>query len=966
MRLIPAAGRIFIWTGLLVSAAAGPLKADAAGFPVPPRLRLTVRETAGIARSGEVIRSGVPLPRSLNLTSTQGLGIRSQDGRLQPAEFTVLARWDTGLTDSSRPIQWLLVSFPASIEANGSSQYELVWPPEGGTGPAPSPGLTVERDGGTITVRTGTAVFVAGGTSGALFDEIRLPGGVPLAGAGSISANLLQPAAGQIGCRAGQQISVAFQGSLTAVVRIENTLDWPGSGGGGLRLIRRYVFRAGSPVALVRLSLAWEGDRCPPAGNLYCDSDGDGLAEPNGILLDRLSFTLVPLLPRPRAVRLAGPRDQAYLDGTIAAGETAGIRQRLRARRLDPLRCEIQRPGQSLQAGTGASGGMLAIGGTGGALAVALNHMHRFEPQALQVNENGELAIHAADDLVWLGAHQGLFADLAVGAFPEMPDRAGLDRLLWAPLNRPLRAWPTAAWFSGSGAVEELPAGTLPPPVAAWRDHVPELLARTVRRLEDKGLPGLMTFGLFPRYWDYPGYDEIDCEESSPLAGPAWDDKYWCGTWTDYHQTVSTAAVWAMASGETEWLDELAFPGASRVLHTQIMQCAPGDDWFYCGQCPSGYGGYRADFNSSHAYFENLFLYYWLTGDETVVSTLERGARTMREYLCSRRPGQACGPDDPPVDIWSALGGRVAAQWLLTFRFLGLAGADPSYLEDWRGGMARLFTQHYVEGPAGGAVCGFLTDSPLEGPGEYFTSQFWMASFYEWNNLNRLRVDTGDASLGEPALAPGRLMAAWAQTLARFGPETAPGADGTAAGPWPNVLRFRWQGDRTRAVLEEVEYGELPGSDPLLWDTGKSSLTALLMRAARSTGDPLLRQTGSALVEYGLAAAIQSGVPLGKECGLFLTRLHPAVAQYAALYFPRGDINADGVVNTVDLAILRHVLAGNLEAGDPPAGNPAGGDWTGDGRLDAADFQGLARELAGMPGIPPPPATGRIAGTDGR
>ncbi len=31
----------------------------------------------------------------------------------------------------------------------------------------------------------------------------------------------------------------------------------------------------------------------------------------------------------------------------------------------------------------------------------------------------------------------------------------------------------------------------------------------------------------------------------------------------------------------------------------------PDDHWFYCGQAPTGY---RADFNSSHGYWENLFL----------------------------------------------------------------------------------------------------------------------------------------------------------------------------------------------------------------------------------------------------------------------------------------------------------------------------------------------------------------------
>ena len=90
-----------------------------------------------------------------------------------------------------------------------------------------------------------------------------------------------------------------------------------------------------------------------------------------------------------------------------------------------------------------------------------------------------------------------------------------------------------------------------------------------------------------------------------------------------------------MRSGEVDWLDELAFPGALRTLNTQIMQCGPDEKWFYCGQAPTGYDAYRADFNSSHAYFENLFLYYWLTGDSTVVDLVRRGGDDMRRLFCA-------------------------------------------------------------------------------------------------------------------------------------------------------------------------------------------------------------------------------------------------------------------------------------------------------------------------------------------
>ena len=107
-----------------------------------------------------------------------------------------------------------------------------------------------------------------------------------------------------------------------------------------------------------------------------------------------------------------------------------------------------------------------------------------------------------------------------------------------------------------------------------------------------------------------------------------------------------------MRSGEVEWLDELAFPGALRTLHTQIMQCSPGDPGSTAARRPTGYGAYRTDFNSSHAYFENLFLYYWLTGDSTVVDALRRGgdehaAADVRQPRAASRSTEARGPDGP-------------------------------------------------------------------------------------------------------------------------------------------------------------------------------------------------------------------------------------------------------------------------------------------------------------------------------
>ncbi len=247
--------------------------------------------------------------------------------------------------------------------------------------------------------------------------------------------------------------------------------------------------------------------------------------------------------------------------------------------------------------------------------------------------------------------------------------------------------------------------GPLPKSLAAYDKLIPAVLERTVQGVDAEGLAGLMTFGVYPRYWGEPGSPgEIDCQD--PTRRPARTGTTPSGAAPGPTTTTRwpTAAIWAMRSGEVEWLDELAFPGALRTLHTQIMQCAPGDPWFYCGQAPTGYGAYRADFNSSHAYFENLFLYYWLTGDSTVVDVVRRGADSMRRLVCPDRgaapvtvarlpDGPPCSATHPPDNPSSLFTGRVAGQWAAAYRFLGLASEDPSFLEDYRSSLARALTQ---------------------------------------------------------------------------------------------------------------------------------------------------------------------------------------------------------------------------------------------------------------------------------
>lgn len=874
---VPSLSRASRTLLLALLALTGPLRPASAAYtvPVPSQLILTVRETAGIARSGEVVRSGVPIPRSLNLRGTGPLAVIDSAGKAVPADFQVTARWNAPLTDATAPIQWLLVTFPASVSANGSTTFRVV---TNGSVLNPAPGRPVRltQAGDLITVDTGAAIFRLGADPGALFDEVLLDNGTRLIDGSDMTIRANGSSAGHSMRR---KVRIEHSGPLAAVVVVHGAYDLAPVGNGQIGSVRRYVFTAGSPTAVVRHVAKWEGNLNPGCNGCTKTSAGT----PNGVRIEQVRDTLaVSLGGTSAAVTAVGDFDAAALTGNVGAGQTAEVRQLLRAGRTAPHGFRVGVAGASLS-GSQADGGMLSASGPSGAVAIGLSRMHRYEPQALRRLADGNLAVDVADGSVWLAHHQGMFAELAVSALPPNPTRLQLDRLVWAPLNRPLRAWPAAAWFAASDAVDEVPVGPLPAALASYDTVVPSVLERTLVQTDRLGISGLATFGLFPRYWGHdksPG--EIDCGTSNdPTPSEAWDNTFWCTTWADYHNTASTAPIWAMRSGEVEWLDEIAVPAALRMIHTLVMQCGPGEKWFYCGQAPAGYGGYRSDFNSSHAYLENVYLYYWLTGDSTVVETLRRGGENMRRMQCDTRGpkpvvepltgpgGPACDPDR--VSTTSGFTGRVPSQWINAFRFLGLASADGSFLEDFRSGLARAVTQHYVEARRNGVSYGFLGDRAVT-PGTYIAGPMWMQGFYDSNNLFRLLRDTGDAPLGNPAILPSRVMTAVARTLKDIEPTVM--GDGTTFGNWPKNIEYAYSGSRIGGTLVST----VPNDRPI-YTAEKTGLTALFLRMGEMSGDAALRTKGEEMTLVALAAAAGEGVPLGKLQGQYMTRMHAAVAR---------------------------------------------------------------------------------------
>jgi hypothetical protein len=818
-----------------------------------------------VARSGEVVRSGVPIPRSLNLLGTGGLAVVDAAGAAVPAEFEVTARWNAGRSNATAPIQWLLVAFPATVGANQAATYRVVT--DGSVAnPAPARPVTVSQSGSAVTVDTGAAIFRLGANPGALFDEVVLDNGKRLVGGGSLS---VRANGADYGHSTTRRVAIEHQGPLTAIVVVQGAYDVPAIGNGQVGTRRRYVFTAGSTTAVVRHVANWEGTLACEG----CITTSTGGV--NGVLIEKLRDDLAIELGGTPSVTAAGNFSAPAVTGSVSADQSAWVRQQLRANRLAPMRFDVNVAGTAAT-GAKADGALLAASGPNGTVAIALNHMHRYEPQALRLLPGGHLAIDVVDDKAWLANHQGLFATLAVTAAAGAPTRADLNRTTWAPLNRPLHAWPQPQWLAASDALDEFPVGPLPADLASYDTLISSVLNRTVQKIDSVGLNGLMTFGVVPRYWGNDGYDgEVECgADGDPTPAEHWDDLFWCSAWTDYHNTMSTAQVWAMRTGDVEWLDEIAFPGALRTLHTQMMQCGPTDSWFYCGQSPTGYGAYRTDFNSSHAYFENLYLYYWFTGDRTVLDILQRGGDNMRRWVCALRlpngGGSAC-PADYPVKIEAAMTGRVAQQWQAAFRFLGLASDDASFLDDVRSGFARAVTQQYADVMRNGVYYGFWGGPALvTTAGTYQTDSQWTIGMYDMHYLYRFLRDTGDEAIGIPAMKPSQVISSIAHTFKDIEPVTI--GDGSVSGLWSRILEYTWSGSRMGGAL-----GNVVGADRELYDPEKTGAAAVLIRAGQWEGNAALVDYGKQLTQFMIGSATRENVPLGKLMGQDLTRLHTAV-----------------------------------------------------------------------------------------
>ena len=154
----------------------GALGGDLGPTPTGPSTELAcleIRNDAATARTGELAVSGVPLPASLDLRSTDDLVLVGTGDRRVAAQFDVLSRWAGTVDDASRPIRWLQVAAPAEVLAEATSRHSLRIVP--GVEPAPDTfAASITADGDDWRIDTGLASFGIDPGNPALIEWIEL------------------------------------------------------------------------------------------------------------------------------------------------------------------------------------------------------------------------------------------------------------------------------------------------------------------------------------------------------------------------------------------------------------------------------------------------------------------------------------------------------------------------------------------------------------------------------------------------------------------------------------------------------------------------------------------------------------------------------------------------------------------------------------------------------------------------
>lgn len=228
--------------------------ASPASISVP----LKVDETSGTDRYQDPVTSGVPIPKSENLTGTGSLAVTDSGDRAVPAQFTVEARWGGSPDDTSKPIKWVLVDFATSVKSNDTATYNLT---NSGGNTQPRNAVSISRDAGSgdYTVSTGVAKYLISTSSFDLFKQVYVDndrdGTVdePILASGAGNSAVLKSGGVTYDSAYGaiEDVEIELEGPVRSVLKVRGWHYSASGGGKSLAYTARLIFHANSGAVKV-------------------------------------------------------------------------------------------------------------------------------------------------------------------------------------------------------------------------------------------------------------------------------------------------------------------------------------------------------------------------------------------------------------------------------------------------------------------------------------------------------------------------------------------------------------------------------------------------------------------------------------------------------------------------------------------------------------------------------------------
>lgn len=379
-----------------------------------------VRNDLAVERAGEVAFSGVPIPRALDLRTTDGLAVVGPGGRRVPAQFEPLARWGGPLSDANRPIRWLEISLPVHLPADGLNGYALVRAPDL-PAPAGGLGLTVRETGGAYVVDTGAATFTVHPDRPGLLQAVELPaigavyrhadgdGAGPRLVLGD--GTVIDGSAASDGELVVDRFTVLRRGPVRAVFAVEGHFRGPRAStvctaaedagdyeSVGYTLVM--TFAAGQPTADLQFNFRNE-----------CGDNFFGPWTDNAIRVREVSYVL-PVAPGGEAMRWYAGGGEVR----TAAGDAVVVEQRLGGGEPWTRRARVTVDGAEVEAGEAFASPFVAVTGATASVAAQMGWMRYREPQALAAEGTAVQVRFVSEPLV-VGEARGIwnFARLTFG-----------------------------------------------------------------------------------------------------------------------------------------------------------------------------------------------------------------------------------------------------------------------------------------------------------------------------------------------------------------------------------------------------------------------------------------------------------------------------------------------------------------------------------------------------------------------